>query len=76
MHYYGQGTEKNYELAKQRFELSENDYSRYMLGKMKYYGQGMDKDFQGAFSDFESISENNGYAAYKAASMIENDEVI
>ena len=46
-----------------------------MLGKMKYYGQGMDKDFQGAFSDFESISENNGYAAYKAASMIENDEV-
>lgn len=75
MHYYGQGTEKNYELAKQRFELSENDYSRYMLGKMKYYGQGMDKDFQGAFSDFESVSENNGYAAYKAASMIENDEV-
>lgn len=75
MHYYGQGTEQNYELAKQRFELSENDYSRYMLGKMKYYGQGMDKDFQGAFSDFESVSENNGYAAYKAASMIENDEV-
>lgn len=27
----------------------------------------MDKDFQGAFSDFKSVSENNGYAAYKAS---------
>lgn len=75
MSYYGQGTEQSYENARERFEQSENIYSKYMLGKMKYYGQGMDKDYEGAFNYFKSVSETNGYAAYKAASMIENDEV-
>ena len=66
MSYYGQGTEQSYENARERFEQSENIYSKYMLGKMKYYGQGMDKDYEGAFNYFKSVSETNGYAAYKA----------
>lgn len=73
-YYYGLGTEQDYEAAKEWFETSGNKYANYMLGKMAYYGQGMDKDYDIAFTYFSSI-EGNPYADYKAASMLDNNEV-
>lgn len=75
MHYYGQGTENNYEEALNMFEISGNQYATYMLGKMAYNGQGMEKDYEIAFEYFMSVSGENAYASYKAASMIENGEI-
>lgn len=75
MYYYGQGTEADYTIAENLFALSDNQYAKYMLGKMAYNGQGMEKDYEIAFEYFNSVSKTNAYAAYKAASMIENGEI-
>lgn len=42
-YYYGQGTEENYEKARNWFETSGTKYAKYNLGKMAYYGQGEEK---------------------------------
>ena len=75
MHYYGQGTKNDYEEALNMFEKSGNQYATYMLGKMAYSGQGMEMDYEIAFEYFMSVSGENAYASYKAASMIENGEI-
>ncbi len=46
-----------------------------MLGKMLYYGQAVEKDYDAAYKIFVSISDENAYASYKAANMIEQGEV-
>ena len=73
--YYGQGIEKSYENAREWMEKSGNKYATYLLGKMAYYGQGIKESPELAFQYFTSISHNNAYAAYQAASMIENQEI-
>lgn len=75
MHYYGLGTEENFDKARNLFEASGNVYSQYMLGKMAYAGQGMEQNYQKAFDYFDEIAEDNAYAAYQAAIMIENKNV-
>ncbi|RGG64365.1 sel1 repeat family protein [Eubacterium sp. AF17-7] len=74
MFYYGQGTEQNYETAITFFEESNNEYAKYMLGKMMYYGQGTDKNLDEAFDMFMTVADENAYAAYKAANMLEQGE--
>lgn len=73
MNYYGQGTEQDFDKARMYFEKSgENPYAKYMLGKMAYSGQGMKKDYEKAYVYFRGLSDENPYAAYQAAAMIEN----
>ena len=83
-YYYGQGTEENYEKARNWFETSGTKYAKYNLGKMAYYGQGEEKNFDKAFDYFIRLSKQESeqdkkdfyaYACYKSASMIENNEV-
>ena len=76
MHYYGLGTEQNYEKALECFNNApDNVYAKYMLGKMLYYGQAVEKDYDAAYKIFVSISDENAYASYKAANMIEQGEI-
>lgn len=76
MHYYGLGTEQNYEKALECFtNAPDNVYAKYMLGKMLYYGQAVEKDYDAAYKIFVSISDENAYASYKAANMIAQGEV-
>lgn len=70
MFYYGQGTEQNYETAITFFEDSNNEYAKYMLGKMMYYGQGTDKNLNEAFDMFMTVTDENAYAAYKAGKHV------
>ncbi len=80
-YYYGQGTEQNYDKARNYFEKSETEYAKYNLGKMSYYGQGTEQNYDKAFNYFIQLSTDekdksfNAYACYKAANMIENNEV-
>lgn len=74
MYYYGMGTETDYGKALNLFRESGSDYARYMLGKMAYSGQGMEQDYGQAYQNFRRISHTNPYAAYQAASMLENNK--
>lgn len=75
MYYYGIGTETDYEKALNLFRESGSSYARYMLGKMAYSGQGMEQDYGQAYQNFLSIRSTNPYAAFQAASMLENNKV-
>ena len=75
MHYYGLGTEQNYDLAMEMFQESGSIFSKYMLGKMAYSGQGMEQDYELAYEYFSECANDNAYAAYQAASMIDSGKV-
>lgn len=75
MYYYGMGTETDYEKALNLFRESGSSHARYMLGKMAYSGQGMEQDYGRAYQNFLSIRSTNPYAAFQAASMLENNRV-
>lgn len=84
MHYYGQGTEKDYEQAFEylkRSADSKNIYAAYTVGNMYYNGEGMEIDKSQAFKYYtQAIDEakkgrENPYAYYKVAQMYERGEV-
>lgn len=67
MYFFGQGTDQDYNKAKEHFELankySDNRMSSWMLGKMYLHGYGVNKDYQQAKEYFErsvAIDKNNG----------------
>lgn len=74
MYYYGLGTGTDYEKALNLFQESGSDYAIYMLGKMAYSGQGMEKDYGQAYQNFHRIWNITPYAAFQAASMLENNK--
>lgn len=75
MYYYGLGTETDYEDAWMHFEDSGNQYAIYMMGKMAYHGQGVKQDYEEAYGYFYRISDENPYAAYQAAAMIDSQKI-
>ena len=84
MHYYGQGTEKDYEQAFEYLKSaadSNNVYAAYNLGNMYYNGEGMEIDKKQAFQYYQKAidkakkGKENPYAYYKVASMYEQGEV-
>ena len=76
MYYYGLGTEQNFEKAYEMFETSGSIFSKYMLGKMAYAGQGMEQNYELAYQYFSECANQNAYAAYQAASMIDTGKIV
>ena len=67
MHFFGQGTDQDYNKAKEHFELankySDSRRSLWMLGKIYLHGYGVEQDYQKAKEYFErsaAIDKNNG----------------
>ena len=76
MYYYGLGTEQNFEKAHEMFEASGSIFSKYMLGKMAYAGQGMEQNYELAYQYFSECANENAYAAYQVASMIDTGKIV
>lgn len=69
----GLGTEQDYEMAAQWFELSAEKkykYAQYSLGGLYYRGQGVEQDFHIAFLLYlKSAEQGFSYADYETAKM-------
>ena len=80
MHYYGLGTQQDYEKAFEWFLKSAqegNRFSQYSLGNLYYYGNGTDKDLSQAFQCYmKSAEQGQPYAAYAAAQMYNKGEYV
>lgn len=69
----GLGTEQEYAIAAQWFELSAEKkykYAQYSLGGLYYRGQGVEQDYETAFSLYlKSAEQSFPYADYEVAKM-------
>lgn len=73
MHYYGLGTEQNYEKAFEWFLKSaqeSNRFAQFSLANLYYYGNGVEKNLKEAFGWYmRSAKQGQPYASYAVAQM-------
>ena len=77
LYYHGQGTKQDLQQAMNCYRKAKgNPYAEYKLGIMYQRGEGTQQNFERAAAHFvEASSQNNPYAHYKLANLIEDEKL-